>query len=172
MAIGGLHLERDLTVSVFDVKAGALMLAREEPSAGEMIHQRSGIATRNVDALVRALVVIPHDGNAMRGVFTGEPKHPWKTLRPDVLEPNQTDARYRVAIVKLWTERRGQLTLNHFWFHPKVHQQPSPDDTVNLGQLHCSMLTDGLGRLESAKACEHEWNRQRRNDARHKENGS
>src|SRR6185436_2011043 len=123
---------------VFNPKRRALMLAREQAAAREMVPQRSGVSPRDVDAFVRSVIVVPDNSNPMRGVLAGEPEHPGKTLRANVFEANQADANHGMAVVQFRRERCGQLPLDHVRFGPEVHQQPPTYHAVDFWKLHHS----------------------------------
>src|SRR5947209_10411839 len=116
------------------------MFAGEETASGELRDQRSGVAARDVDALARrAVVVVPDDGNAMRGVLAREPHEPREALRPDVFEANEADPRDGRPAMKLRPERRRQDALDDVGIDAEVHQDSPSDRAVDLRDVHAGL---------------------------------
>ena len=89
---------------------------------------------------MRASLVVPEDGDAVSSVLAGETEHLWEPPRPNVFQTNQADPRYRVAVVKLRTERGRQVTLHHRGVDPEVDQQTPFDRAVHIGKPHGTIL--------------------------------
>jgi hypothetical protein len=71
---------------VLNVKDGTLMLAWEQAPPSEMADERSRVAARYVDTLVKAGLVFPPNRDPVGGVLTRQAEHARKTPRANVLQ--------------------------------------------------------------------------------------
>ena len=133
-------MQGDLRGVLDHLELRALMLAGEQPAAGEMIHERPGVPTWNVDAFVGASVVVPDDSDAMRRVLARQAEDRREPARPDVLEADEANPGDGMTVMELRTERRRQLTLHDRRVDPEVDQQPSSYRAVDLWKSHDALL--------------------------------
>src|SRR5439155_19935524 len=112
------------------------MLARKEPAAGELVHERAAVAARDVDALALASFIAPGHGEAMRRVLAGEAGQAREAPRADFLEADETDAGHGAAVVQLRPERRRELSLRDVGIEAEIDQQPPADDAANARDAH------------------------------------
>src|SRR5712691_1386812 len=110
-----------------------MVLAREQPSACEMVKKRICVAPGNEHSfLLLPMLVLPNHGDTMGRVFAAESEEAGKVSGPDLLQPNQTNASNRRTGVQLGPKPRRQLALDDLRVHSKVDQHPSANHALNL----------------------------------------
>src|SRR5262245_40776625 len=104
------HLKRDSFLALGHSKRRTLMLARKQPAACQMVHERPGVAAGDVDTLMSAVLVLPDDGDAVSGILARQSQRRWKSRWPDVLQTNQAHSGDGTAFVQFRREWRRQQT--------------------------------------------------------------
>src|SRR6185295_17711458 len=132
---------RDERPVVLDSELRFLMLARKDSAAREMIEPGIGIAQRYVDSFSRfSRRLVPFDREPVRGVLARDREKAGKTLRPDLLQPDQADSPDRMPLVELGPKRCRQKAPHHPRVHSEVDQEPSADYTLDDWKSHRPIL--------------------------------
>src|SRR5271166_110639 len=91
----------------------------------------------DVDTLAHsALVVVPFDGRAMRGVFGRDSEPGWEGPWPDVFQPDQADSDHADAVDELGAERGGQEGGKYGWINVVVDEDPAVNHAADDWDLH------------------------------------
>src|SRR5262249_46625155 len=132
LTVRRVHSQLDAVAGVLDVKRRALMFPGKEPAARQVVYEGSRVAAWNVNPFVRTGILFPYDRDAMSGILAGQSDRPGKTLRPDLLQPNQADACDGIPVLQLRTEGRGKVAADDVRRDPKVHEQSPSYDAVHF----------------------------------------
>jgi hypothetical protein len=130
------HLEANAAVVIADVEMSPVVLAGKEPSTGQVIEERAGIAARDVHPFVLAIRIAPHDRESVGCVLARQPEYLRKTARANPFEADEADATDRETRVQLRPERRRQLPLCDRRIDPEVDEQPPANDSVYAWKAH------------------------------------
>lgn len=137
ISLSGTKLDRHLTIArangqgdqravISHIEICQLMLARKNASPRPMIEHRARVAAWNEHALPRrAGRLVPENGDAVCGVFTGDTAKFREPVGTYPLQSNEANPGNRVATVKFGSEGCRQEASHHLLFHPKVYKQPA-----------------------------------------------
>src|SRR5262245_60566919 len=114
-----------------------MMFTGKQASAGQVIHQRARITTRDENTLAKLIIFrTPSHSYPMRGVFAADPNCCGKERGADVFKANQTYPCDRFASVKLRLETLRKRTPHQLWIDSKITQDATPYDATDLWNMH------------------------------------
>jgi len=114
-----------------------VVLAWEDPSAGEMIEPRARVSAGDKDTLAGPTGrLVPKDGNSVSGILAGETAKAGKPYGANLLQPDKANPSNSVATVELGAERWKQIALHNLSLHAEVDEQSAANQTVDYWHTH------------------------------------